>query len=108
MADKRSKFIDNVPGKIYIDDACIDCSLCRDLAPRNFRRNEDEGYSYVFKQPENDEERQECQEAIDSCPVEAIGDDGDESQPLETLAADSLPAPEKAGYLSDHRRATFE
>jgi ferredoxin len=40
--------------------------------------NEDEGYSYVFKQPENDEEEAQCQEAMESCPVEAIGDDGEE------------------------------
>ena len=38
---------------------------------------EDEGYSYVFKQPENDEEREQCVEAMEGCPVEAIGDDGE-------------------------------
>jgi len=31
----------------------------------------------VSKQPENDEELQQCQEAKEGCPVEAIGDDGD-------------------------------
>ena len=45
----------------------------------NFRANEDEGYSYVFKQPENDEERARCKEAMESCPVEAIGDDGEDA-----------------------------
>ena len=28
------------------------------------------------KQPENDEEDQACQDAMEECPVEAIGDDG--------------------------------
>jgi ferredoxin len=41
--------------------------------------NEDEGYSYVFKQPEDDDEEEQCREAMESCPVEAIGDDGEES-----------------------------
>ena len=50
--------------------------LCRELAPDNFERNEDEGFSYVYKQPETDAERDACREALGSCPVEAIGDDG--------------------------------
>ena len=41
-----------------------------------FTRNEDGGYSFVYKQPENDEETQQCQEAMEGCPVEAIGDGG--------------------------------
>ena len=47
--------------------------------------NEDGGYSYVFKQTVkfirinlNEEERELCLEAIKGCPVEAIGDDGDQ------------------------------
>jgi len=51
--------------------------VCRTTAPNNFKANEDEGYSYVYKQPENAEEAAQCEEAKSSCPVEAIGDDGD-------------------------------
>ena len=40
--------------------------------------NDKEGHSYVFKQPENKEEEEVCKEAMDGCPVEAIGDFGDE------------------------------
>ena len=57
---------------------CIDCDLCRETAPKNFTREEDEGYSYVFKQPETDEEVEQCVEAMEGCPVEAIGDDGED------------------------------
>ncbi len=32
----------------------------------------------LFKQPENKEEEAQCQDAMESCPVEAIGDDGEE------------------------------
>ncbi|MFN3412522.1 MAG: ferredoxin [Thermoanaerobaculum sp.] len=78
MADKTNKVALNVPGKWYVDTSCIDCDVCRTTAPNNFRANEDEGYSYVYKQPETPEEEAQCQEAKASCPVEAIGDDGDE------------------------------
>ena len=76
MADSSDKVADNVDGAWYVDTNCIDCDLCRQTAPDNFERNEDEGYSYVMKQPESDEEKELCQEALDECPVEAIGDDG--------------------------------
>ena len=78
MADREDKNSENVAGKFYVDSQCIDCDLCRETAPNNFARAEDEGYSYVFKQPENDEETAQCREAMEGCPVEAIGDDGDE------------------------------
>lgn len=77
MADKSEKWEENASGKFYVDNQCIDCDLCRETAPANFTRNEDGGYSYVHKQPENDEEVQLCMEALEGCPVEAIGDDGD-------------------------------
>jgi len=75
MADNTDKNTPNVEGKFYVDSQCIDCNVCREVAPNNFSRDDDEGYSYVSKQPENAEEEAQCQEAIDSCPVEAIGDD---------------------------------
>ncbi len=77
MADIEERLEDNVPGKYYVDSSCIDCDVCRETAPENFAANEDEGYSYVSKQPENDEEEALVQEAMESCPVEAIGDDGE-------------------------------
>jgi ferredoxin len=76
MADKSDRLPDNAPGKWYVDATCIDCDVCRTTAPNNFRANEEEGYSYIFKQPENPEEQEQCEEAKDSCPVEAIGNDG--------------------------------
>jgi ferredoxin len=76
MADNTDKVANNVDGDFYVDSNCIDCDLCRQTAPDNFSRNEDDGYSYVSKQPENDAERQACLDAMEECPVEAIGDDG--------------------------------
>ncbi|OHE70888.1 MAG: ferredoxin [Verrucomicrobia bacterium GWC2_42_7] len=76
MADKSNKWPENVPGKFYVDDQCIDCDLCRDMAPDFFVRNEDGGYSVVCKQPSTDDEIAECNEALEGCPVNAIGSDG--------------------------------
>ena len=73
MADKHT---DNVSGKYYVDDQCIDCDVCRQTAPDNFGHNEDEGHAFVIKQPESPDEEDLCQEAKESCPVEAIHDDG--------------------------------
>jgi ferredoxin len=76
MADQANKYPENISGQFYVDDQCIDCDLCRETAPANFTRNDDGGHSYVYKQPENDNEAKLCQEAMDGCPVEAIGSDG--------------------------------
>lgn len=76
MADKANKYPENLAGKFYVDNQCIDCDLCRETAPNNFQRNENGGYSFVAKQPEGDEEEKQCKEAMEGCPVEAIGNDG--------------------------------
>ena len=77
MDDKEDSYEDNAKGAYYVDDQCIDCDLCRETSPDNFTRQEEGGYSYLYKQPENDEEKELCDEAMEGCPVEAIGDDGD-------------------------------
>lgn len=76
MADVANRYPENVAGKYYVDNQCIDCDLCRETAPDNFKRNEDGGYSFVYKQPESPEEEARCKEAKEGCPVEAIGDNG--------------------------------
>lgn len=76
MADSSNKVEGNTDGAFYVDTECIDCDLCRQTAPDNFDRNEDEGYSFVNKQPENEDEAEACREAIEECPVDAIGEDG--------------------------------
>jgi ferredoxin len=76
MADVANKYAENVAGAFYVDDQCIDCDLCRETAPASFKRNDDGGHTYVYKQPETPEEEALCKEAMEGCPVEAIGNDG--------------------------------
>ncbi len=75
MADKSRKTPDNVPGKYFVDEECILCNDCVERAPENFASGDQ--YAYVKKQPETSDEEEQCQEAMDSCPVNAIGNDGE-------------------------------
>lgn len=77
MPDVNLKQPENTPGQYYVDKTCIDCDVCRDIAPDNFTRSDNgDGHSYVYKQPRTPEEESLCQEALACCPVEAIGNDG--------------------------------
>ena len=49
----------------------------RETAPANFVRQDDEGYSYVTAQPTTPSEEAACLAAMEECPVEAIGFDGE-------------------------------
>jgi ferredoxin len=77
VADKSKKWSDNMTGRYYVDDQCIDCDACRTEAPDHFRRQDDSGFSYVYNQPITPEEEATCQAALEACPVEAIGNDGE-------------------------------
>jgi ferredoxin len=71
-------------GQYLVSEQCIDCDLCRQMAPTVFQRKFTGagGLSYVARQPQNDLEIQRAAEAKDSCPVGAI-----EFQELSELAA---------------------
>lgn len=79
MADFTRRHPLNVPGRYYIDDHCTDCDLCRECAPHNVTRDDETGISYVFKQPETDEEIAGISLGVEGCPTEAVGADGDQS-----------------------------
>ncbi len=76
MADKSKKWPNNVVGKYFVDDQCIDCDACRTEAPDNFTRDDAHGYSYVYKQPSTPDEEAKSKAAMEACPVEAIGNNG--------------------------------
>lgn len=85
MADPTNTWEDNAFGEatvngkrvsFYVDKECILCSVCSDAAPNNFRMSDEEDHDICYKQPENAEELAQCYEALENCPVEAIGDQG--------------------------------
>ena len=58
-------------GRVYIDEeACIGCGTCEGICPEVFHLNEEKGKSEVIKAEGGPQEL--IQEAIDSCPMEAI------------------------------------
>ncbi len=77
MASFEERYPENVPGTYYVDTSCMDCDLCRTVAPNNFRRNDQGGYAFVFRQPTTPEEIAQCEDAVECCPCEEIGNDGD-------------------------------
>jgi ferredoxin len=79
MSDRNDRVRENLPGAYYVDSTCIDCDVCRDTAPENFRRSDANSYSFVYKQPLTEEELAACEEAVLCCPVEAIGNDGEQN-----------------------------
>ncbi len=78
MADKKSKYSQNIEGKFYVDEQCIACVHCVVEAPGFFVMNEEDGHAFVSKQPKNQKEIDLCLQALETCPVEAIGNDGDQ------------------------------
>lgn len=79
MADLSQKWKENTQGKMFVDQSCIACDACVLTAPENFKMHEADGHAFVSKQPANEAEAQACKEAMDGCPVEAIGDFGDKN-----------------------------
>ena len=76
MADKNSRFKQNVLGKYYVDDQCIACDACCVEAPKFFAMNDSDGHAFVKLQPITPAEIAEAENALAACPVEAIGNNG--------------------------------
>ena len=77
MADASTKYSDNVSGTWFVDKKCITCSVCEQVAPKNFRIADAGDHNIVYKQPANEEELAESMDALAQCPVDAIGLDAD-------------------------------
>ena len=77
MADKKNRYSENAVGKYFVDRECIACDACIMTAPDNFGMDENDGHAFVKKQPMTSEDENLCREAMEGCPVEAIGNDGE-------------------------------
>jgi len=73
MPNIEDRFPDNVAGSFYVTDDCIHCHICEERAPLSFRSSEDGDHNIVFHQPSTTEETEAALEALEECPVEAIG-----------------------------------
>lgn len=78
MADKDLKWEDNTRGKVYVDKNCIAAKYCVSVAPENFEMDDSGSHARVHKQPASEQEQEQVRDAINGCPVSAIGDDAEE------------------------------
>jgi ferredoxin len=75
MANNKNKCKENMNDKYFIDTECIACGTCLDIAPNNIKFSADNDHAFVFKQPQNDQEKKSFDEAMEGCPTESIGMD---------------------------------
>ena len=71
MADRTRRLTQNIAGDFFVDDSCIDCDTCRQIAPAHFRDHGDQ--SSVYRQPETPVEISQALKALVSCPTASIG-----------------------------------
>lgn len=57
-----------------VNDACIACGVCVNIAPEIFEINNENWKSHAIKQPETPEEQKKFEDAKASCPTSAIED----------------------------------
>ena len=77
MANLTDRLSRNVTGAFYVDSSCIDRDFCRSNAPAFFKRDDETGYSFVYRQPLTPAEVEEASDAMNSCPSESIGSDAE-------------------------------
>lgn len=71
MASLKRRLPCNAKGEFFVDESCIDCSVCREIAPETFGNGKDT--ACVVRQPNGSEEEIRAFQALISCPVSAIG-----------------------------------
>jgi len=76
MANYKRRVRENVEGSFFVDDTCIDCDTCRQLAPTVF--GEAAEYAYVKGQPKNAIDERAALRALVACPTASIGCRGDQ------------------------------
>jgi glyoxylase-like metal-dependent hydrolase (beta-lactamase superfamily II)/ferredoxin len=71
MALPELRLVENVAGDFYVDSTCIDCDLCRQIAPETFFDTGNQ--SAVHRQPQTSQEEFAALKALVTCPTASIG-----------------------------------
>jgi glyoxylase-like metal-dependent hydrolase (beta-lactamase superfamily II)/ferredoxin len=87
MARERDAIPANTKGDLFVDSSCIDCDLCRQVAPGVFARCEGAEQSFVIQQPTAADEQRVLM-ALVTCPTASIGS---RTKPDTRLAARAFP-----------------
>jgi ferredoxin len=73
MARQSRRLAENQPGPFFVDESCIDCDTCRQIAPATFARSDARGLSFVARQPDAADEARRARLALVACPTASIG-----------------------------------
>jgi glyoxylase-like metal-dependent hydrolase (beta-lactamase superfamily II)/ferredoxin len=73
MARLADRLPSNAEGDVFVDSSCIDCEVCRIVAPSTFVRDDSVGQSIVTLQPKGEVERRRAAMALVACPTSSIG-----------------------------------
>src|SRR5581483_7663823 len=95
MANPDKRVPENTPGDFFVDETCIDCDTCRQLAPAVF--GEGPGHAYVHDQPATADQRRDALHALVSCPTGSIGSRGGD-RPGAVMGDFPLPVEEPVYY----------
>lgn len=71
MARAALRHPDNVDGDWFVDERCIDCGTCREIAPRLFGVASEQ--SIVIRQPRSTADETEAWLGAQACPTQSIG-----------------------------------
>lgn len=104
MADPARRLATNARGPFFVDDSCIDCDACRQLAAATFSQSG--AYSAVSSQPRSAEELEAALRALVACPVGAIGDEEHRSVTA-AVAAFPLAIDGPVSYLGFNARSSY-
>jgi glyoxylase-like metal-dependent hydrolase (beta-lactamase superfamily II)/ferredoxin len=71
MANIQRRLPENVPGDFFVDESCIDCDTCSQLAPAVFRDHGEQ--CSVYRQPQTEADTRLALMALVACPTGSIG-----------------------------------
>lgn len=71
MAHLSRRLSGNTAGDFFVDNSCIDCDICRQVAPETFRAQA--AQTVVFHQPSTPESVHRALMALVACPTGSIG-----------------------------------
>ena len=106
MARLAARLDENAPGAFFVDDSCIDCDACRQIAPATFARSRRLGQSFVAAQPVGADGEARALMAVVACPTASIG-----TSPKRPIGAAASAFPERLEddvyYCGWHAEASY-
>jgi len=100
MARRDLAVAENVPGELYVDETCIECDTCRELAPDVFGSLES-GQSFVKRQPGDEGMWKRALHAVVSCPTASIGAERSAKEAARDLPVHLEGPVYRCGYSSE-------